>query len=184
MLKTSIPVEAPSIWLEIKALRDSNLDHLAPLMKARSLAFLEDCKKVTIVNTERFDPIIFETRRPERLQEIYFQQGTTHAPTALYGWHFYGLAIDVISRSKEWDVRSSWWKLMADFMRRNSIDPGHDWLDPDDPHGQLHGLKKSPSDIARQLYFGTAKWAGMLPFTDPSEHQAGLERVWRAVGAM
>lgn len=184
MLKIEIPTKAPSIWVEIASLRDNRIEHLAPKMQDRVHSFQLDCTKFATVNGEIFDPVIFETARPERLQEIYFEQGTTRAPTAIYGWHFFGLAIDVISKRKEWSVKHTWWAFMAGIMRRNKIDPGFDWLKKDEPHGQFGGLKKSPSDLARTLYFGTSHWLKMHPFTDPAEHRQGLERVWRAVGAM
>lgn len=184
MLKIEIPTKAPSIWVEIASLRDNRLEHLAPVMRDRVIRMQQDWKKIATINGELFDPVVFETARPERLQQIYFQQGTTKAPTAIYGWHFYGLAIDVISKSKEWSVKNTWWSTLARTMRMNKIDPGYDWIKKDEPHGQFGGLKKSPSDRARLLYFGTPNWEGMHPFTDPAEHRAGLERVWRAVGAM
>lgn len=184
MLKIDLPVKAPSIWVEIESLRDNRLEHLAPKMQDRVLILIHDCKKISTVNGEVFDPIVFETARPQRLQEIYYQQGTTNAPTAIYGWHFYGLAIDVISKSKQWSVKPTWWAMLARLMRMNKIDPGYDWFKKDEPHGQFGGLKKSPSDLARTLYFGTPYWNDMRPFTDPAAHRQGLERVWRAVGAM
>jgi hypothetical protein len=184
MLKVEIPIKAPSIWDTINSLRIHDMDHLAPVFRARIEAMMPDTKKISTVNGELFDPIVFETARVDALQRIYYEQGSTNAPSALYGWHFYGLAADWISKSKEWSVRQSWWKLLAQYMRKYRIDPGLDWVHPDDPHGQFGGLKKSPSDRARMLYFGTNNWAGMTPFTDPAEHRAGLERVWRAVGAM
>ena len=184
MLKIDIPVKAPSIWVEIESLRDHDISHLAPKMQDRVYMLMHDWNKILTVNGELFDPIVFETARPERLQEIYFQQGTTRAATAIYGWHFYGLAIDVISQRKKWSVKETWWQTLARTMRANKIDPGYDWFNKDEPHGQFGGLKKSPSDLARTLYFGTPRWYGMKPFTDPEQHRQGLERVWRAVGAM
>ncbi len=157
---------------------------LAPAMRGRVEGYILDARKIDVVNGEAFDPIIFETSRSERLQEIYFEQGTTRAFTAIYGWHFYCVAVDIISRKKEWSVSEAWWKESARLMRKNGIDPGYDWHEKDRPHGQFHGIKKSPSDLSRTLYFGTAHWQGMKPFTDSAEHHAGLERVWRKIGAM
>lgn len=185
MIKTEIPVKAPSIWVRIKALRIQDTAHLAPLMRTRVDNYLDDAATIKTVNGERFDPYVFETARVDELQRIYFEQGTTKAPTAIYGWHFFWLAIDVISRSKEWAVSTAWWKTNASLMRKHGIDPGFDWVHPDEPHGQFGTLKKSPSDLARTLYFGTPKWQGMDTFAlDDPRHMKGLQRVWTAVGAM
>lgn len=185
MLKLDIPVEAPSVWKRIDELRINSLDRLAPGMEARVKAYLADAAKVRTIDGETFDPIVFETARTDELQRIYFSQGTTNAPTAIYGWHFFCLAIDVISKSKGWSVSQSWWRLNASLMRRNGIDPGFDWRKPDEPHGQFGTLKVSPSDVARTLYFGTPNWHSMKTFEpDDPRHMIGLRKVWRAVGAL
>jgi hypothetical protein len=184
MLKVELPVKAPSVWVRIANLRIKSLDNLAPIMRTRVDNYLADAAKIKTVNGEKFDPIVFETARVDELQQIYFEQKTTKARTAIYGWHFYWLAIDVISKSKEWSVSEAWWELNASIMRRHGIDPGHDWNSPDDPHGQFGTLKKSPSDLARTLYFGTPHWQGMKTFApDDPRHMRGLKRVWKAVGA-
>lgn len=182
MLKTDIPAKAPSVWVTIARLRINRVDALAPQMQTRVQAFLADAADVGTVNGEVFDPVVFETARVDALQQIYYDQGTTKARTAIYGWHFYGLALDVISASQEWSVKSSWWERMAVLMEKHGIDPGRRWTTPDDPHGQFGTLKKSPSDAARALYFGTAQWQGLATYTD-DRHLEGLRRVWHAVGA-
>lgn len=185
MLKLDIPVKAPSIWERIDSLRIRDINRLAPGMQARTKAYLEDARKVKTINGEVFDPVVFETARVDELQQIYYEQGTTNAPTAIYGWHFYCLAIDVISASKGWSVSTAWWRFNASLMRRHGIDPGFDWHKPDEPHGQFGTLKPSPSDIARTLYFGTPNWHGKktYPVDDP-RHMIGLRKVWMAVGAL
>lgn len=185
MIKVELPTKAPSVWVRIKELRTNSLSNLAPTMRARVEDYLQETKTIKTVNGEKFDPIVFETARVDELQRIYYEQGTTKAPTAIYGWHFYWLAIDVISASKEWAVSEAWWKLNADLMRRHGIDPGYDWKEKDRPHGQFGTLHKSPSDVARTLYFGTAYWQGMKTFApDDPRHLRGLKRVWQAVKAM
>jgi hypothetical protein len=184
MLKVDIPVKAPSIWERIDKLRINDPCRLAPGMRARVLAYMEEAKGIKLVRLEKFDPIIFETARVDELQRIYYEQGTTNAPTAIYGWHFYELAIDVVSESKGWSVSQAWWRLNASLMRKHDIDPGLDWKKPDEPHGQFGTLKASPSDIARTLYFGTPNWRGMKTFaSDDPRHITGLMKVWKAVGA-
>lgn len=185
MLKVEIPAKEPSVWVRIASLRTNSLDKLAPMMRKRVEAYLEEAAKTKMVGKEVFDPIVFETARVDELQRIYFQQGTTKAATAIYGWHFYWLAIDTISKSKEWSVSKRWWSYNADLMRNHGIDPGFDWNNPDEPHGQFGTVGKSPSDLARTLYFGTPHWQGMQTFpVDDPRHMRGLQRVWKAVGAI
>lgn len=187
MLKVQIPLEQPSVWLQIKALRCNDVCQLAPVMKARVLAMQEDMKGTThiLVNGKEylFDPILFETERKDALQRIYYKQGSTNAPSAIYGWHFYRVATDWISASMEWSVPQKWWDTLANFMGKHGIDPGNAWIHPDHPHGQLGGLKKSPSDISRETYFGSKHWQGMKPF-EGAEHEAALLRVWKIIGAV
>lgn len=187
MLKIELPTKAPSIWERIDKLRIRSLDVLAPGMIIRVNGYLRDAAQYKIVpgTDEVYDPMVFETARTDELQRIYYEQGTTNAPTAIYGWHFYCLAIDTISRSKEWSVSQKWWRFNASLMRRNGIDPGYDWRKQDEPHGQFGTLKASPSDVARALYFGTPHWNGMSTFApDDPRHLQGLKRVWEAVKAI
>lgn len=183
MNKTLIPTKAPSVWATIARLRINRIDALAPKMQDRVNAMLADAKKIASVDGERFDPIVFETARVDELQRIYYRQGTTKAYSAIYGWHFYGLAVDFISKSQEWSVSGAWWETLAKLMEKHGIDPGRRWKHPDDPHGQFGTLKPSPSDLSRTLYFGTPHWAGLETFTD-ERHEQGLRRVWKAVGAV
>ena len=185
MLKTDIPLKAPSIWVRIEQLRINKLDRLAPIMLDRVNAMMADAKKIATINGEVFDPIVFETDRLDELQQIYYEQGTTNAPTAIYGWHFYGLAIDVISKSKGWDVKNTWWNTLANLAVKHNLKSGHFWHRKDSPHIYFGSLKDSPSDLARTLYFGTPAWRGMSVFPDQSPQDIkGLHKVWTAVGAM
>jgi len=185
MLKTDIPIKAPSIWVRIEELRINRLDRLAPMMKERVEALLEDAKKIGSINGELFDPIVFETDRVDELQRIYYEQGTTNAPTAIYGWHFFGLATDMISKSKKWSVKDSWWRALGKLAERNGLKSGYFWKRKDSPHIYFGTLKDSPSDIARTLYFSTPNWRGVKVFPDQSpEDITGLHKVWKAVGAM
>ncbi len=187
MLKIELPLAQPSIWLQIKALRCHDVCQLSPVMKARVLAIQEDMKGTTSITVNgkdyAFDPILFETERKDTLQKIYYKQGTTRALSAIYGWHFYRVATDWISASMEWSVPQEWWDTLANFMGDHGIDPGNAWNEPDHPHGQLGGLKKSPSDLTRQTYFNTTHWQGLPLFNGP-EHEAALLRVWRIIGAV
>src|ERR1035437_5224520 len=67
--------------------------------------------------------VIFETLRTNERQAwlagfgVLYDDGrgvVTHAQTAEYGWHFFGLAADVIHARMEWNAPDSWWTALAD----------------------------------------------------------------------
>lgn len=184
MLKTEL--NGLSIWKRIAELRQNDLELLAPKFEAavrNALAELEG-RHTKIGDVEvALDVIVFETARTNELQEIYYAQGTSNAKTAEKSWHFYGLAIDVISRRFEWfgnkeaklvwaDDRERmfaaerWFKAVGGFFEARGCSLGAKWGKPDLPHIQWGKCKKSPDD-APEIY-----------------RTKGLEAVWRAVGAI
>lgn len=117
---------------------------------------------------------VFETWRSDERQKWLYAQGrtrpgdiVTNARNAMSGWHFFGLAADIIHETKLWDVRDSWWEEVAQVMKLHGLDWGGDWTHPDRPHFQWGTLKPSPSSRARALY-----------------RSGGVNAVWRAVGAI
>lgn len=191
MLKVDIPEQAPSIWKRIIELRTNDVNKLAPKMKQAVLEFegrLAEVDHIVVCRSGRpleitFDPIRFETARADELQKIYYQQGTTNAPTAIYGWHFFGLASDYISKSRGWSVPAEWWAKMADIAEASGLASGYRWNSKDEPHVYLKGIKKSPSDATREAYFNTKNWLG-LPVLSGQAHLDGLMRVWKITGAV
>lgn len=91
----------------------------------------------------------------------------TNAASNLTSWHGYGLAVDIIHATREWDVPDAWFRLLGDVAKAHGCDWGGDWHHPDRPHIQWGTLRDSPSDHARSLY-----------------ETAGVEAVWSAVGAL
>jgi peptidoglycan L-alanyl-D-glutamate endopeptidase CwlK len=147
---------------------DRDLAALAPRFRAAVEAALAECRAAGL------DAIVYEARRSNERQEWLYAQGrtrpgerVTNAKDAMHGWHFFGLAVDVISRSMEWDAPADWWQRMGAIFERHGCDWGGRWTTPDLPHVQWGTLKPSPSDRARELYV-----------TD------GLGAVWREVGAL
>lgn len=147
-----------------------DLTVLAPKMQARVEAALKACK------TANLDAYVYETLRSAELQELYYARGrttippyrrVTNAQSNLYSWHGYGLAVDVISKSKRWSPSKDWWYMVAVIFKDEGLDWGGDWEDVDLPHFQFGSLRKTPSDLARKLY-----------------RQGGMEAVWREVGAI
>jgi hypothetical protein len=149
----------------------SSLDGLAPAFADAIMAALAECAAAGL------DAISYETLRSDELQQIYWQRGrpptdeyptpVTNVRSAQYGWHFFGLADDIISSSMRWDVTDEWRAAVNVIMRAHGLSCGADWPSfPDLPHVQWGGCRRSPSNEARALYA-----------------QSGLEAVWEAVGA-
>jgi hypothetical protein len=147
-----------------------NLQLLAPKFREQVLLALQECEAAGL------DAFVYEAYRSQELQAIYYARGrtiipptrpVTNAPTNLYSWHGYGLAVDVISKTKLWDVPESWFTRAAEIFKRHGCRWGGDWRSKDLPHFQWGRCKPSPSDLARQLL-----------------STQGVQAVWRAVGAM
>lgn len=181
----------PDVWAEIARLRISRLDILAPRVQEAARAALDEChgKTVTVpvasdeVAVLRLDADVCETARTNELQQLYYRMGTSNAATAEKSWHFYRLALDVISKRCGWftgaaareawpdpavraKVSHAWFRAVADVFKAHGFDWGGDWHRPDEPHMQWGTLAASPHDAPRIFAAG------------------GFEAVWRAVGAM
>lgn len=147
-----------------------SFDGLAPKFAAAVVAALEEC------NLMGLDAIVFETSRSDALAAVYYTRGrppsreypkpVTNAQTAAHSWHGYGLAVDVISASKEWSAGYEWFAKVAAIFKKHGCDWGGDWTQKDLPHFQWGKCKPSPSSISQNL-----RAAG------------NLETVWRIVGA-
>lgn len=121
------------------------------------------------------DAIVYEANRSLELQQEYYKRGrteippsatVTNAPTNLFSWHGFGLAVDVISRANEWDAPREWFADVAACFREQGCRWGGEWTKPDLPHFQWGMCKPSPSDRARELLA-----------------TGGMSAVWEAVGA-
>lgn len=131
---------------------------------------------IALCQSRALDAFVYEGYRSEDLQELYFSRGrtvvpptdtVTNAPTNLYSWHGYGLAVDVISRQLEWSASSDWFARVADCFRQAGCRWGGEWTTKDLPHFQWGLCKPSPSDRARELIAS-----------------GGLRAVWEAVAAI
>lgn len=186
MLKHEISAR-PSVWERIKKLRQSDTCDLAPLFRKKIEAMLVDCEQVGTVTARgqefMFDPIVFETIRVNELQKIYFAQGTTNASHAFYSWHFYGLAVDIISKSMEWSPPQTWWNTLGGIARDHKLRWGGFWSKPDLPHIQWGDMIDSPNR-APFIYFGVNTIQRYERFDDEVMHREGIMRVWKAVRAI
>src|SRR3954468_18479962 len=89
------------------------LDLLAPGFRAAVERALAKCR------SRNLDAYVYETYRSPELQALYYARGrtvipplkrVTNASNNLYSWHGYGLAVDVISRSRAWNQPDSWFR--------------------------------------------------------------------------
>ena len=132
-------------------------------------------RAIADANARGFDAMVYEAYRSPELAAAYYARGrtvvpphdaVTNAPTNLFSWHGYGLAVDVISRAHEWDRPREWFAAVAESFRKEGCKWGGDWTKPDLPHFQWGACRPSPSDVARGLIAS-----------------GGPEAVWRVVGA-
>lgn len=148
---------------------DRDLEKLAPKFRRSVLSAIASC------NILGLDAFVYEAYRSPELQALYYARGrtiipptkpVTNAKSNLYSWHGYGLAVDVISRTKGWDRPEDWWEGVAHEFELEGCKWGGLWRQRDLPHMQWGLCKPSPSDRARELL-----------------RQGGKEAVWVAVGA-
>ena len=150
----------------------SQMEYLAPAFGRAVAAAIAECNDAT----RKLDAMVYETYRSTELQALYYQRGrsikpplttVTNAQSNLFSWHGYGLAVDVIHRTKEWSVPDAWFRDVADVFKAHGCKWGGDWTHPDMPHFQWGLCKASPSDRARELM-----------------RSSGVLSVWEAVGAL
>ena len=145
---------------------DRSLDRVAPRFRDAVLAVLARLPDARLEET---------LRTPERQRFLYgfgreWDDGrgiVTAAATNLTSWHGYGLAADIVHRTKGWDVGSMWWRVLGEVAEANGLAWGGRWKTADRPHVQWGRCKDSPSDRARMLY-----------------HLGGVEAVWKEVRAI
>jgi len=149
----------------------NKLEYLAPLFRDAVAAAIAECNDAT----NALNAMVYETYRSNELATVYFARGrtvkppatpVTNAPNNLFSWHGYGLAVDVIHRTKEWNVSAEWFAKVAVIFAKYGCKWGGDWKAKDLPHFQWGKCKPGPSDVARELI-----------------RTRGVEAVWEAVGA-
>ena len=149
-----------------------SLDGLAP----RFRVLVEDL--VDALECQGFDPVVAESLRTDERQKYLFGFGrqyddgrgvVTHSAVGHTSWHFYGLAVDVISRSRGWNPGSAFWTALGAEARIRGLVWGGDWRALSDfPHIQFgSGMPDSPSATHAEMHV-----------------RAGVAELWRALGAM
>lgn len=149
--------------------RQSSLERLAPAFRRAVEAVLLDVEK------ER----VYETLRTNERQAYLYGFGreyddarprgpVTAAKTAHHGWHFYGLAVDIVENDKDpWVAPNAFWQSLGLAYERHGCVWGGRWRRVDLPHGQWGGCTTSPDSYIRRMY-----------------EREGLEAVWVEVGAL
>lgn len=147
-----------------------DLQLVAPRFREAVIAALADCHAAGL------DAYVYEAYRSPELQALYYARGrtvipptqpVTNAHSNLYSWHGYGLAVDVISASRDWGVTRAWRAAQADIFKRHGLKWGGDWKMQDLPHFQWGLCRPSPSDRAREIMA-----------------VEGVQGVWAAVNAV
>lgn len=146
----------------------TSLDGLAPKMR-------EAVERMLALAVARALPVrIAETTRSDARQQWLYASGrsrlgaiVTYAKSAIYGWHFFGLASDLVHATEGWDAPDSFWQALAALAEECGLKSGYTWRKKDRPHVQWGRCKDSPSWRARALFV-----------------TGGIRAVWRAVDAL
>jgi len=130
-----------------------------------------------LVPDDDFDPIVSESGRTADRQAWLYGFGrtwddgrgiVTHAATNLTEWHGFWLAVDIISKSRQWDAPPSFWQTLGAKAEALGLTWGGRWPgdEKDEPHVQAGPpMRQVPSPIATKLLL-----------------TGGLSAVWNAVG--
>lgn len=156
----TIPKEPP---------RSADLGQCAPKFaeKVREL--------ITRLEKQGYDPIVREAMRSSERCAWLFGFGrdyddnrgiVTNAATGARSWHSYGLAADIVSRSKGDNAPDGFWAALRTEAVAVGLEAGGNWKMADRPHVQWDPMRTTPSDHAGELL-----------------QTSGLAGVWAEVGA-
>jgi hypothetical protein len=132
-----------------EVLVDQDILKLAPLFGEKVMALITD------LNRMGYDAMLFEGfRSDERAKYLYgfgreYDDGrgiVTNAPNGAKTWHRYGLAADIISKSKGWDAPATFWTALSNTALATDLTPGGLWKFADKPHVQHHDMPVTPKD--------------------------------------
>jgi peptidoglycan LD-endopeptidase CwlK len=160
-----------SAGTHVSATVSRDLSLLAPRFRAAVEQALAECNSAP----NNLNAMVFEAYRSLALQRLYYARGrtvipptrpVTNARTNLESWHGYGLAVDVIHRTRHWDAGDAWFRAVAEIFLNHGCKWGGHWRQRDLPHFQWGRCRPSPSDRARLIV-----------------STQGIEGVWREVGA-
>lgn len=150
---------------------DDTLTNVAPKFAAKVQRLLAHMEALG------HDPLISESVRSDARQAWLYGFGreyddgrgvVTQAATGDASWHKYGLAVDIISKSKQWDAPENFWADLQLCSHAEGLVSGRDWSRfPDQPHVQWGPpMRQAPSSESATL-----------------SANGGNPAVWTAVGA-
>lgn len=119
----------------------------------------------------------FETVRTDARQTFLYGFGreyddgrgkVTNAKSALYSWHGFGLAVDIVEKdATPWNAPISFWNAIGDAALAQKLTWGGRWARPDLPHVQWGKCPISPTEDDRLLF-----------------HTKGMRAVWQKYDAI
>lgn len=139
-----------------------DLSLLAPKFRAKVEQAVQACKSAG----GDLDVMVFEGYRSTERQAWLYAQGrtrpgniVTNARSSLTSWHGYGLAVDIVHRTKFWKpcgddaaANERWFASVAAIFKANDCNWGGDWTRPDTPHMQWGRCAASPGAGAQELF--------------------------------
>lgn len=151
--------------------RQSSVVGLAPKFRRAVEAIVDEMQE------KGYKVRVFETLRSNERQAFLYGFGreyddgrgpVTRARTAESGWHFYGLAADLVEDdSSPWIAPQKFWQELGLIAEQHGCTWGGRWERVDFPHVQWGPCRRSPSHRAAELY-----------------RTGGRESVWQEVGAL
>lgn len=134
-----------------------HLEALAPEFLARLARVFEEMVRAG------HDPFVFESLRSHERQEYLFGFGrsyddgrgiVTNSGSGFETWHFYGLAVDIVSSQNLWNAPVAFWRDLGAAVRRYGLAWGGDWPNfPDKPHVQFGPpMPQSPTASTVDLF--------------------------------
>ena len=132
----------------------SRVTALAPKMQTAVLAIVKEMADAG------HGAKVFETLRTAERQKFLHGFGrlyddgrgtVTKVEDARKGWHYYGLAVDIVQNDKSpWDAPQSFWQTLGKLAEKHGLTWGGRWKFLDLPHSQWGGAPISPTalDIA------------------------------------
>lgn len=133
---------------------DRDLKKLAPGFRARVEKVVAD------MTAAGFDPLVVEAFRTDARQKFLYGFGrlyddgrgvVTNAKDASQSMHGYGLAVDIVSKSKTWSAGPKFWEALASAAEKHGCVAGLRWKMKDSPHIQM-GAPVPQSPNARMVF--------------------------------
>lgn len=147
---------------DLARMRQSSLGFLAPAFRVKVEHLVQ------MMEARGHDPMVFETLRLPAVQAEYFARKTSRQRDVLWSSHGHGLAVDVISKSRQWNFSPTWKADLKDICEVLQLTCGGLWKNPVDwPHVQWGAIAGAvPAELVaaynRGGLYASWKFAGAL----------------------